>query len=376
MRVLHTTPGFPPAPGGVETYVGGLCRGLAARGVSVEVLTARLGEGRAEPAPTTRLTVRRLPARTLPGLRGYPLLPGLPAELLRSGADVLHAHGLHFFPADVTAPLSRVRRVPYVLSPYFAPATTPKWRLYQATLGRLTARADAVVLISRFEQRALAAAGLLRGRVELLPPAVRVAEFKGPRNDAFLARYGLDAREHRIVLSLGRISRAKGIDLLVDAAARLAQVLPELRVLVVGPDWGERAAAEQRVRAAGLAHAFVFTGPLPRADVRRALRSAHVLAHASRFEAFGIVLLEAMAAGLPVVAVRTSAVPEVVDDGHTGLLARPEDPASLADCLGAVLRDEALAAQLAKAGARHADTAADERAQAGRLLALYEDLLP
>jgi glycosyltransferase involved in cell wall biosynthesis len=261
-----------------------------------------------------------------------------------------------------------------VLNPYFAPATTPKWRAYQATLGRLTARADAVVVISRFEQRALAAAGLLHGRVELLPPAVRAAEFKGPRNDAFLARYGLDAGRHRIALALGRISRAKGIDLLIDAAALLAPALSDLRVLVVGPDWGERAAAERRVLAAGLAHAFVFTGPLPRADVRRALRSAHVLAHASRFEAFGIVLLEAMAAGLPVVAVGISAVPEVVDDGHTGLLARPEDPQSLADCLGTVLGDEALAAELSKAGAAYADTAADERSQAARLLALYEDL--
>lgn len=369
MRVVHTVPGFPPAPGGVETYVGGLCRGLAAEGAEVEVLTARGG-----PGDGRRLRVRRLRAFTVPGVRGYPLLPGLPAALLRAEADVVHGHALHFFTADAAAAASRIRRLPYVLSPYFAPATTPKWRAYQRTIGRLTARADAVVVLSRFEQRALAAAGLLRGPVEIIGPAVRAAEFRGPRNDAFLARFGLDARQHRIALYLGRVSHAKGIDLLIGAAARLAPGLPELRVLVVGPDWGERAAAEQQVRAAGLERFVTFTGELSRTDVRRALRSAHVLAHPSRFEAFGIVLLEAMAAGLPVVALRTAAMPEVVEHGRTGLLADPDDQASLAGCLGAVLRDEAFARRLGRAGAEHAATCAGERTQAARLLDLYASL--
>jgi glycosyltransferase involved in cell wall biosynthesis len=372
VHVVHAAPGYPPAPGGIETYVGGLCRGLAAHGTHVEVLTAQPG---AASEQGRSLRVRRFPSLTLPGLRGYPILPRLPAALLRTRADVVHGHGLHTFCADAPAVTSRLRSLPFVLNPYFAPATTPKWRAYQRTLGRLTARADLTVVISRFEQRALAAAGLLFGRVELVPPAIRAAEFRGPRSEALLARYGLDARQHRIVLALGRISRAKGAHLLIKAAALLARKMPEMRVLVVGPDWGERAAAEERARAAGLAGRVIFTGALSRADVRRALRSAHVLAHPSRFEAFGLVLLEAMAAGLPVVALRTSAIPEVVDDGRTGLLAQPDDPGEFAACLAAVLEDEALAHRLAAAGAEHVATQASERAQGARMLELYGSLV-
>ncbi len=341
MHVIHTAPGYPPAAGGIETYVAGLCRGLAAQGVQVEVLTTRPTEARAtEQGSSPR--VRRFSSFTLPGVRGYPILPRLPAALLRAHPDVLHGHGLHTFLADAPAATARLRSVPFVLNPYFAPATTVKWRLYQRTVGRLTARADVVVVISRFERRALAAAGLLRGRVELVPPAIRAAEFRGPCNAELLARYGLDAEEHRIVLALGRISRAKGIDLLIDAAAMLSRRMPELRVLVVGPDWGERLAAEERAHAAGLSNTVIFAGALPRVDVRRALR--------------------------------TSAIPEVVDDGNTGLLADADDPAAFAGCLHAVLEDEALARRLSAAGAEHVATYASERAQAARMLELYQSV--
>ena len=96
--------------------------------------------------------------------------------------------------------------------------------------------------------------------------------------------------------------------------------------------------------------------------------------HTSRWEGFGIVLLEAMLAGLPVVATRVSAVPEVVADGETGLLVEPGDDAGLAEALGALLADRARAAALGDAGRERARTEFSVARMTERTLAVYGDV--
>ena len=147
--------------------------------------------------------------------------------------------------------------------------------------------------------------------------------------------------------------------------------MPEARLAILGSGPLE---AETRALTAelGLAEVVVLPG---RTDIRDWLERADVFVHSSRWEGFGIVLLEAMLAGLPIVATRVSAVPEVVVDGETGLLVEAGDYAGLATHLESLLTDPERAASLGEAGRQRALTEFSVGGMADRTLALYDEVL-
>ena len=140
--------------------------------------------------------------------------------------------------------------------------------------------------------------------------------------------------------------------------------------------WRSSAAARssRRLRAQisslGLGDAVVLPGRL---EIRDWLERADVFVHSSRWEGFGIVLLEAMLAGLPVVATRVSAVPEVVADGETGLLVEAGDAAAFAAALDRLLGDPELARRLGDAGLARARSEFSVARMTERTLAVYRD---
>jgi glycosyltransferase involved in cell wall biosynthesis len=141
-----------------------------------------------------------------------------------------------------------------------------------------------------------------------------------------------------------------------------------LAVLGLGPLEAETRAL---VRELGLDDAVFLPGRL---EIRGWLERADVFVHTSRWEGFGLVLLEAMLAGLPVAATRVSAVPEVVADGETGLLVEPGDAEALAAALDTLLANPERARELGEAGRNRARERFSVARMAERTLALYEDV--
>jgi glycosyltransferase involved in cell wall biosynthesis len=131
-------------------------------------------------------------------------------------------------------------------------------------------------------------------------------------------------RDVRILLSVARLTDQKGI----DVAIRSLPLLPGDTALVVLGDGPQRAALDALAQQLGVAHRVHLLGRVP--DVSAWLRRAELLVHPARWEGFGLGVLEAMLAGLPVVAARVSSLPELVVDGETGVLVRPDDPSALA----------------------------------------------
>lgn len=168
----------------------------------------------------------------------------------------------------------------------------------------------------------------------------------------------------RYVLFVGRLERRKGIDLLLEAARRFLAGHPEVWLVLAGRDiegWGGRIGA---VVGASAAARVLALGEVSTAAREKLMHGARCLVFPSRYESFGLVPLEAFVHGLPVVAMRAGAVPEVVIDGECGLLFEPEDVDGLADRVGRLLGDDDLHQHLAarchersKAfGARHSAT--------------------
>ena len=149
--------------------------------------------------------------------------------------------------------------------------------------------------------------------------------------------------------------------------------MPEARLAILGSGPLE-AETRRLVAELGLDDAVTLPG---RTDIRDWLERADVFVHTSRWEGFGIVLLEAMLAGLPIVATRVSAVPEVVADGETGMLVEPGDDAGVAAALGALLADRGRATALGEAGRERAPgTSSRSRGWPSARSAVYADAVP
>ena len=155
------------------------------------------------------------------------------------------------------------------------------------------------------------------------------------------------AFEGPVLGAIGRLDRQKGFDVLLRS---LAQV-PQAQLVVVG-DGQERDALERLAAELDLSERVRFEGW--REDARRYLTTFDVLVVPSRFEGFPLVIVEAMLAGLPVVASAVGSVPESVLDGTTGLLVPPEDAVALASALRTLLGHPALRAQMGASGRKHA----------------------
>jgi glycosyltransferase involved in cell wall biosynthesis len=230
--------------------------------------------------------------------------------------------------------------VPYVTTYGFSYAQLSRrgpTRLLKAAVERLGLRRAAAVIATTEALRARAAR--VNPRVELVPNGVDTDRFAPPSGGR---RPGAPAR----VLYVGRFSAEKNLESLVAAAADLTRRRP-LRLLLVGAGPLEARLREQ-ARAAGVE--TDFRGVVPQEHLPEIYREADAFVLASFTEGHPKVVIEAMAAGVPVVASDCEGNRSLVSDGVTGLLFDPHRPADLADRLGRVLGDEALAERLRRAG--------------------------
>ena len=224
---------------------------------------------------------------------------------------------------------------------------------------RNTARADAVVVPSRYSAAVAAEVyGVPAARIGVVPEGIDLAAWR-----ARLAAAPRRPRAGPTVLAVGRTYARKRFPDLLHAAARLKPAIPGLRVRVVGkgPEWD----ALVRLHAElGLGDTVALRGDVSWDELAEEYVNADCFCLPSVQEGFGIVFLEAMAAGLPVVACRAAAVPEVVREGETGVLVPPRAPPALADALADLLRSPERARALGGAArVRVADYAVERVAE-------------
>lgn len=351
MRITHLTLTYPPVVGGADLYCEEIAAGMAERGHEVSVLASDLLEHVRFvrlPADVPRreirrgVSVERHRAFNVPG-RIYPVMPGFISALNRLRPDVIHAHCWSYYPVDLAALRHRTHGTPVVIKPWF-PLRKERPPFLRRRADELSAQVSAVIAASSFEADAITAAGLSPRRIEIIPPGIDPAPFQAARTDRF-DEIGWSGNP--VILFVGRLAGGKGVDTLVDAMGRLASRHPRLRAALVGPDYGAKTPALEQAKKLGIADRLRFFEPPP--DLPAFYRSSTVFCLPTRYEAFGIVLIEAMAAGLPIVSTRVGAVPTVVDDGRTGLLVEKDAPAALAAALDRVLAEPGLAPRLAAA---------------------------
>jgi glycosyltransferase involved in cell wall biosynthesis len=354
---------FADVVGGGEESLLGLAARLDRRQVRL------LGSVTAEGEVGARLRALGVPVSVvpLPRLRPWTLLGSvlavwrLRALLVRERVALVHAHGSR---GALYAGLAGHRLgVPLVWHVRVADPDRHLDRLLVRLSAAIVANSGATAARLRRLPRAEA-------RTTIVPNGVDLARFApGPADPALREALGL-APAVPVVGYFGRLERGKGVDVLLDAAERLHAGLPAATFLFVG-DGPLRASLGARAAASGLPARFVG----PRDDVAALLRLCAVVVLASRQEAFGRVLIEAMATGVPVVATAVGGIPEVCVDGVTSLLVPPEDPEALAVALALTLADQDATA--ARVAAATADVRArfDLAAHAAGVQAVYARVL-
>jgi starch synthase len=350
MKVLEVSQRFPPAVGGVETHVEQVAERLVRTGVNVEVLTtdllrdtpfARIGS--LPPSglyPVTR--VRAWKMFDAPHGLGI-MAPSMFPAILASGADIIHAHSYGPFPTFAGSLASALDHSILIVTPH-SDAGRPAWskRLFDRIVPRLTLKVAArVIAVSEHEASCLVRMGVARDRIRVIPNGVDLKEFAemGTRRD----------RDGLIALFVGRVDLdQKGLDVLIRAMAKLPRN-SLLRLRIVGEDWGGAELLRQLALRLGVANRVTFVGKLSRLDLISEFAQADFLVLPSRFEPFGIVVLEAMASGLSVIASRVGGIPEIIAEGKTGLLVEPEDPGALAGSMQLLSEDDTLRLSMGRA---------------------------
>lgn len=377
-RLAVVTPYFAPRLGGVEQYAQRVALGLSGvEGYEVVVLTSNHESRRTTVEVLDGLTVFRFPRWVT--VSNTPLNPWWPVALRRAmrdnRVDLVHAHSPVPFMADVAA-LSCGRR-PLALTyhctlPKGRPMMDPFLRLYESrVLPFLLRRADAVVSVSP-----PVADWLLphtAGKAHLIPPGVDDTVFVPPA-----APDGAAAPPPSI-LYVGRLEHAsaeKGVGHLLEAFALVRTTMPAARLALVGA--GDALDDYRRLAAKlGVLDGVEFRGRVSLEALVQSYQSASVLVlpSTSPSESFGMVLIEAMACGKPVIGSDVGGIPFVIDNGRDGYLVAPADAAALAAACLDILRAPDLGAALGQAGYHKVKTRFTWPGQVDKYRAIFDGLL-
>lgn len=352
--------------GGAELLLADFAVGGAQAGIELEVAYLQAGGGDSAAA---RLRSRGLEPVLVPirGLLQRSARRAVRHHVAAVAPQIVHTH-LQY--ADVLGGLAAHRLgIPAISTIHVTePASGPRERLKERLAAGVRRRcATRVIAVSDATRRAyLARSSEPPDRLVTVRNG-SAARARPGAGRAARGRLGLGP-DQPVVAMVSVLRPGKGHALAIQAAQALRPHFPELRLLIVG-DGPSRSEVERL--AAPLREAAVLTGH--RTDVMELLDAADVLVHPSRFDAFPTVLLEAMAAGVPVVATAVGGIPEILADGHGGRLVEPSLGAEgIADALARLLRDPALRARLGRAGRERFDREFTAASWAQRTRAVYD----
>jgi glycosyltransferase involved in cell wall biosynthesis len=397
-RVLFLTESFHPVLGGGEAHIRLLASRLVALGTECLVLTRRGDRAWAVEERLDGVRVLRVPPSG-PGRVGkYAMVPSVIGALAKHrrdydaivvrGGRVLALPGLIAGRAlgkavvlqpEVTGEMSG--EIYTWGTPLHRPWVRGAVGLAASVRNRLLRDADACVAISSQVRAELLAAGISPERIADIPHGVDTTRFRSASAEeqrALRATLGLGI-EGPIIVFTGRLLRGKGVDVLIDAFSRLAPRWPKARLVVVGSGDGQSLSIEVEAHRAvaenpTLAGRVTFAGRVD--NVEDYLRAADIFAFPSLFEAMPLSVIEAAACGLACVASRVGGIPEVLEDGSSGMLIPPGDTGALVAALETVLAGgEARRALGARARAAVLGRF-DFRASAERYRALFSEVAP
>jgi glycosyltransferase involved in cell wall biosynthesis len=364
-RVLHVGKFYPPHMGGIETHLQALC-GELSKSVDLRVVVAS-DDSQYRREVLDNVAVVRVP--TWLTLASTPLCPAMIAQIRSSQADIVHIHLPN--PMAVLAYLASGHRGHLVVT-YHSDTVRQKILgfLFEPFLHRALRRSSAIIATSPDYRRTSPVLARYLDRCQVIPYGIAVEQLDRPDPAAVAqlrSRFG-----DRLAISVGRLVYYKGFEYLIRAMKGVNG-----RLLIVG-DGPLRGKLQELVHGLDLDAKVIFAGEIQNEQVTPYYHAADVFALASvaRSEAFGIVQIEAMAAGLPVINTKLdSGVPFVSLHGETGLTVPPQDSDALATAINRLLDDPSLRRKFGNAARLRAREEFSLQTMTQRTMALYDTVM-
>lgn len=378
LKILMISDVYLPRVNGVSTSIASFCAALERLGHSVTLICPAYPVGQTDRPDVLRIGSRGVPGDPEDRMMRYREVLALAPQLLARAFDLIHVH-TPFVAHSAGIALGERLGLP-VMATYHTLFEEylhhyVRWlprRGLRLLARRLSVRQchqlDALVVPSRAMRDALTRYGVTTP-MAVIPTGLALETFTHPQPTAdFRARYGLPPTA-RLLLFVGRAAHEKNIGFLIEMLPRVLARHPDTRLVITG-EGPARAALARQAQAAGVGEAVHFLGYLDRdGPLQAAYRAADAFVFASRTETQGLVLLEALALGTPVVSTAVMGTRDVLEEGE-GCLIAEETHDDFAAKVNRVLGDPALREALSRRGPRHA-ARWHEDTQAARLVALY-----
>jgi glycosyltransferase involved in cell wall biosynthesis len=322
---------FWPSPGGTQRLAFDLSTRLTERGHGVTVFTSGTGKERAEEW-MNGILVKRFKVMDIRLQRPWYITPEMAVaavEASQTRYDLVQAFHFITFQSLLAALMRKTTGLPFILTPSYHP-----WHgLYEESLGTLVLRsADAVIAQCRIERQYLSR--YVRQEKIIDIPIGIDSDFDSSNRDGsdFRKMHSLSASD-KVILYVGSFGGQKSVADLVKIMPTVLRRVPDAKLVLIG------GGAEIHVPTeGGMSDAVRVVGRVSDEELKGAYASADVFAFPSRHESFGIAILEAAAAGLPIVSIPVGVAPEIVEEGKTGFICT-DCNSSFADALSTVLID-------------------------------------
>jgi glycosyltransferase involved in cell wall biosynthesis len=354
MKILHVIECFDRECGGPPPVVDGMCEALRQRGHEVTLFAPKSADPYVTP-DSVSYRLRLFDVAFRPFAISFSMMNAL-RDI--KAFDLVHIHMVFRFPQAAAAHFARKFNVPYCIQPHGALVdyvyNNPKRRfsrhLFARTVeARNIAGSAAMIFTATNELENARKIGFTPPRSFIVPVGINAADLEkdidcGP----FLKKYGLEGRE--VLLWMGRLTAKKALDVVIGAFNRISLRRPEATLVLVGPDnEGLGPTVRRWVQEAGLENRVIFTGMLKGDEKHQAFRAASVFIFPSYAENFGVVMLEAMAAGCPLIISRGIDVWQEIEATGAAFVVN-SDVTEVADATCSILDDSARRALMGQAG--------------------------
>ena len=363
MKIIVVSSTFPPRRfGGITAVSYNLAKSLVKRGHDVTVYTTDISDKYSR-IPDIKgvkhidginvLYFKNL-SNSLASNRFY-----LPVGFVRmvkkelKNFDIIHLHDFRSFQTIAVHHYAKKYGIPYVLQAHGSLTAFLQKGMLKKIFDRLWGYrilkdAAKVIAVTQMEVEQYKSMGVSEDKIEIVPNGIDLTEFDNlPERGEFRKKYGLDSNR-RVILYLGRIHKTKGIDLLVKAFARLSNDFSDTKLAIAGPDDGYLPALKKLVADLEISDKVLFIGPLYGKEKTSAYADADVFVNPRPDEIFGVVFIEALACGTPVICSTGCGIADVID-GQVGL-AVPYNEEQLSSAILRMLSDAKLRQEFGDSG--------------------------
>ena len=357
MNILNLSLRYYPASGGAEDLNKNITEKLSGKGYNFSIFSTYLKDhianldfipSASEQEYDNKNNIKRFKTFKIPKTV-YHIAPGfLTAGICLKNIDLIHSWTMMYFPALSGLILKLLKNKPLILNPIVDENNLIHRKLYSDTFGKLTvSRADCISVLTRYSIDVLNKFGFKCKNFEIIPAGVDISEF----NEMFDRSRFVKIDKFNLLFA-GRLAHGKGIDTLIKSVKILDSEKKQIHLNIAGPDFGDFERLKKLTEELELTDKITFCGKLDRNELVKLFKCSDVFILPSRYEAFGIVLIEAMAAGIPVIGSNISAIPFVIDDEKTGLLFEPDNFYELADKIKLLINRSDLVSAFVKTAAQ------------------------